>query len=132
LHDIVQRWIWTFTDVASLEAQLDEAKIPIGTLRDIKEFAQTDWATHWKPPAPPDGAGGQITVPGRPWHFTGNAKPNGDTDATETVERGPETNRQPARQGEHNDEVLHELGYNDGEITAFTNRGVLVYARDTT
>jgi len=131
LIEIVQRWIWTFTDVASLDAQLDEAKIPIGALRDISEFAETDWAAQWGATRTvPDRAGGHITVPGRPWHFTGTAKPNGDGDATETVATG-DSDRQPARQGEHNEEVLRELGYNEDEISEFTDRGVLVHTRDT-
>jgi crotonobetainyl-CoA:carnitine CoA-transferase CaiB-like acyl-CoA transferase len=130
LHEIVQRWIWTFTDVASLDAQLDEAKIPIGALRDISEFAETDWATHWGATRTvPDGAGGRITVPGRPWHFSGNTKPNGSTDGAETVDTEPD--RQPARQGEHNEEVLREFGYSDDELSEFTNSGVLVRTRDT-
>jgi crotonobetainyl-CoA:carnitine CoA-transferase CaiB-like acyl-CoA transferase len=131
LIEIVQRWIWTFTDVASLDAQLDEAKIPIGALRDISEFAETDWAAQWGATRTvPDRAGGHIAVPGRPWHFTGTAKPNGDADTTETVAAG-EPDRQPARQGEHNEEVLRELGYNEDEISEFTDRGVLVHTRDT-
>jgi crotonobetainyl-CoA:carnitine CoA-transferase CaiB-like acyl-CoA transferase len=131
LHEIVQRWIWTFDDTASLEAQLDEAKMPIGALRDIAEFAETDWARQWGATRTvPDRAGGRITVPGRPWHFTGTAKPNGGADASETVATG-EPDRQPARQGEHNEEVLRELGYNEDEITEFTHRGVLVHTRAT-
>jgi crotonobetainyl-CoA:carnitine CoA-transferase CaiB-like acyl-CoA transferase len=132
LHEIVQRWIWTFADMASLEAQLDEAKIPTGSLRDISEFATTDWATQWGATRTvPDGAGARITVPGRPWHFTNAAKPNDSTDATETVDTGAEPDRQPARQGEHNEEVLHELGYSDDQIDDFTNRAVLLHTRGT-
>jgi crotonobetainyl-CoA:carnitine CoA-transferase CaiB-like acyl-CoA transferase len=132
LHGIVQRWIWTFNDMASLDAQLDEAKIPTGSLRDISEFAETDWATQWGATRTvPDGAGARITVPGQPWHFTNAAKPNDSTDATETTDTGAEPDRQPARQGEHNEEVLHELGYSDEEISDFTNRGVVVHTRDT-
>jgi crotonobetainyl-CoA:carnitine CoA-transferase CaiB-like acyl-CoA transferase len=132
LHEIVQSWIWTFTDMASLEAQLDEAKIPTGSLRDIAEFVETDWATQWGATRTvPDGAGARITVPGQPWHFTNAAKPNDSTDATETTDTGAEPDRQPARQGEHNEEVLHELGYSDDEIIDFTVRGVLVHAGDT-
>jgi crotonobetainyl-CoA:carnitine CoA-transferase CaiB-like acyl-CoA transferase len=132
LHEIVQSWIWTFTDMASLEAQLDEAKIPTGSLRDIAEFATTEWAAQWGATRTvPDGAGARITVPGQPWHFTNSAKPNDSTDATETTDTGAEPDRQPARQGEHNEEVLHELGYSDDEISDFTNRAVLVHARDT-
>jgi crotonobetainyl-CoA:carnitine CoA-transferase CaiB-like acyl-CoA transferase len=128
----VQRWIWTFNDMASLDAQLDEAKIPTGSLRDISEFAETDWATQWGATRTvPDGAGARITVPGRPWHFTSAAKPNESTDPAETTDNGHETDRQPARQGEHNEEVLRELGYSDDEIIDFTKRGVLVHAGDT-
>jgi crotonobetainyl-CoA:carnitine CoA-transferase CaiB-like acyl-CoA transferase len=130
LIEIVQRWVWTFTDVASLDAQLDEAKIPIGALRDISEFAETDWAAQWGATRTvPDGAGGRITVPGRPWHFTGNTKPIQTIDGTEAVDTGAEPDRRPARQGEHNEEVLRELGFSDDEITEFTNSGVLVHTR---
>jgi crotonobetainyl-CoA:carnitine CoA-transferase CaiB-like acyl-CoA transferase len=132
LREIVQSWIWTFTDMASLEAQLDEAKIPAGSLRDIAEFATTEWAAQWGATRTvPDGAGARITVPGQPWHFTNAAKPNDSTYATETTDTGAEPDRQPARQGEHNEEVLHELGYSDEEISDFTNRGVVVHTRDT-
>jgi crotonobetainyl-CoA:carnitine CoA-transferase CaiB-like acyl-CoA transferase len=129
LHEIVQRWIWTFDDLASLDAQLDEAKIAMGAIRGISELAESDWATQWGATRTvPDGAGGRITVPGRPWHFTGAAKPNEAAGATETV---PEPDRQSARQGEHNEEVLRELGYDDDQITKLTNTGVLVHTRDT-
>ena len=39
--------------------------------------------------------------------------------------------RRPARQGEHNEEVLGELGFSDEAISDFTSRGVLVHACDT-
>jgi crotonobetainyl-CoA:carnitine CoA-transferase CaiB-like acyl-CoA transferase len=129
LREIVQRWIWTFDDLASLDAQLDEAKIAMGAIRGISELAESDWATQWGATRTvPDGAGGRITVPGRPWHFTGAAKPSETAGATETV---PEPDRQSARQGEHNEEVLRELGYDDDQITKLTNTGVLVHTRDT-
>jgi crotonobetainyl-CoA:carnitine CoA-transferase CaiB-like acyl-CoA transferase len=129
LREIVQSWIWTFTDMASMEAQLDEAKIPAGSLRDIAEFATTEWAAQWGATRTvPDGAGARITVPGQPWHFTNAAKPN---ESTDPADNGQEPDRQPARQGEHNEEVLHELGYSDDDISDFTIRGVLVHAGDT-
>jgi crotonobetainyl-CoA:carnitine CoA-transferase CaiB-like acyl-CoA transferase len=53
-----------------------------------------------------------ITVPRRPWHFSD------DEDA--------EPERWPARRGEHNEEVLAELGYDAAEIDALRRRGVLV------
>ena len=36
---IVQEWIWTFADMESLDAQLDEAKIATGLVRSVQEFA---------------------------------------------------------------------------------------------
>jgi crotonobetainyl-CoA:carnitine CoA-transferase CaiB-like acyl-CoA transferase len=132
LHEIVQRWVWTFDDMASLNAQLDEAKIAIGTIRDVTELAETEWATQWEATRTvPDGAGGRITVPGRPWHFITTVKPNGSAAATDTVDTGLGPDRQPARQGEHNEEVLRELGYTDDQITHFTNTGVLLHTRNT-
>ena len=47
LHDIVQKWINTFEDMASLDAQFDEAKIATGQVRDITEFVETEWAQRW-------------------------------------------------------------------------------------
>jgi crotonobetainyl-CoA:carnitine CoA-transferase CaiB-like acyl-CoA transferase len=59
----------------------------------------------------PDRNGGEITVPGRPWHFS-----DGDG----------EPQRSPARRGEHNEEVLSELGYDAAEINSLARRRVLV------
>jgi crotonobetainyl-CoA:carnitine CoA-transferase CaiB-like acyl-CoA transferase len=113
LHALVQQWIWSFEDMASLDAQMDEAKIATGRLRGMKELAATDWAGAW--PATrsvSDRHGGTITMPGRPWHFS--------LDSTAS-EVGP-----PALQGEHNDEVLGELGYHAEEIARLRAEGALV------
>src|ERR1700726_719589 len=112
LRAIVQEWIWTFDDMASLDAQLDEAKIPTGQMRTVGELAGSEWARQWVATRTvPDRNGGEITVPGRPWHFS-------DDDG--------EPERSPARRGEHNDEVLAELGYVPAEIDSLRRRGVLV------
>ena len=98
LHAIVQHWIWTFDDMASLDAQFDEAKIATGTLREVSGFAATDWAQQWVATRTvPDRQGGEITIPAPPWHFS----------------RHPDAlpDQLPALQGEHNAEVLRELGY---------------------
>jgi crotonobetainyl-CoA:carnitine CoA-transferase CaiB-like acyl-CoA transferase len=112
LHAIVQEWIWTFDDMASLDAQFDEAKIPTGRMRTIGGLAESEWAKQWVATRTvPDRNGGDITLPGRPWHFS-------DDDG--------EVERWPARRGEHNDEVLAELGYDSAEIDSLRRRGVLV------
>jgi crotonobetainyl-CoA:carnitine CoA-transferase CaiB-like acyl-CoA transferase len=113
LRAIVQEWIWTFDDMASLDAQFDEAKIATGRIRTVRGLAWTEWAQQWVATRTvPDRNGGGITVPGRPWHFS-------DDD-------GVEPERWPARRGEHNEEVLAELGYEPAEIDTLRRRGVLV------
>jgi len=113
LHAIVQTWINTFEDMASLDAQLDEAKIATGQLRDVREFAASEWATAWGVTRDvSDRAGGSITIPAPPWHFSAH-------DGT----LAPQV---PALQGEHNAELLKELGYADEEIEALAQDAALV------
>jgi crotonobetainyl-CoA:carnitine CoA-transferase CaiB-like acyl-CoA transferase len=119
LHAIIQTWIRTFADMASLDAHLDEAKIATGQVRTIQEFAASDWVQQW--PATrqvPDRSGGVLTIPGAPWHFSAaKAEANG----------GPDSARQiPARQGEHNTEILLDLGFSIEEINALEHAGALV------
>ena len=87
----------------SLDAQLDEAKIATGLVRSVQEFADSDWARQWKAVrAVSDRSGGEIKIPGRPWHFA-------DRVVADEVQV-------PARQGEHNAEVLVELGFSPAAI----------------
>ena len=113
LHRIVQDWIGTFSDMASLDAQLDEAKIATGQVRTVREFAASDWARDWQAVRTvSDGNGGDIRVPGRPWHFNGEVVADDGQFA--------------ARQGEHNDQLLAELGYGPDEIAHLHDSGALV------
>ena len=59
-----------------------------------------------------DRSGGEIKIPGRPWHFA-------DQPAADEGQLA-------ARQGEHNAEVLRELGFSAAEIAAFEASGALV------
>jgi crotonobetainyl-CoA:carnitine CoA-transferase CaiB-like acyl-CoA transferase len=114
LHQIVQEWIWTFADMESLDAQLDEAKIATGQVRHIKEIAASEWASQWGAVRTvSDRSGGQITIPGRPWHFSQDPPADGEQQFV-------------AKQGEHNREVLSELGYTAAEILDLTQRGAMV------
>jgi crotonobetainyl-CoA:carnitine CoA-transferase CaiB-like acyl-CoA transferase len=113
LQCIVQEWIWTFGDMASLDAQLDEAKIATGRVRSIKEFADSHWAREWKAVRTvSDRSGGEIKIPGRPWHFA-------DQPAADEGQLA-------ARQGEHNAEVLKELGFSAPEIGTLEASGALI------
>lgn len=113
LHQIVQDWIDTFADMGSLDAQMDEAKIATGQLRTLREFADSDWAQDWQAVRTvSDRHGGEIRIPGRPWHFD---------------EQVPSPEDQfVAHQGEHNAELLAELGYNADAIAALRAAGALV------
>ena len=116
LHQIVQTWIFTFEDMASLDAQLDEAKIATGQLRDLREFAGSDFVREWGATRRvPDRNGGEMTIPGAPWHF-GATKDAGSPAAAQV----------PARQGEHNDEILAELGFDAETVRGLVAGGALV------
>ena len=112
LHRIVQEWIWTFGDMESLDAQLDEAKIATGQVRSTKDFADSHWARDWHAvrPCPTDRRRDQDPGPSVALRGPGRA----------------DEGQLAARQGEHNAEVLKELGFSASEIGAFEASGALV------
>lgn len=112
LHQIIQSWIMTFPDMATLDAQFDEAKIAIGEIRSLKELAASEWSDYWGAVQHvPDRSGGEYRLPGRPWHFS-------DEQLTPIGA--------PAFQGEHNLEVFAELGLGEHELKRLSEAGVLV------
>ena len=115
LHTIVQNWIYSFDSMESVDAQFDEAKIATGRLREITEFNDTDWAQQWVTTREvSDRHGGTVTIPAPPWHFSGH-----DGTLAEQI---------AAHQGEHNEEILKEIGCTDSEIQALKESGALVTA----
>jgi crotonobetainyl-CoA:carnitine CoA-transferase CaiB-like acyl-CoA transferase len=112
LKQVVQAWIWSFPDMASLDAQLDEAKIAIGEIRSLEEIAESEWADYWAATHEvSDRNGGVFRLPGRPWKFSdADLAPPGD----------------PALQGEHNAEVCAELGFSSSAIRDLESSGALV------
>jgi crotonobetainyl-CoA:carnitine CoA-transferase CaiB-like acyl-CoA transferase len=115
LHQIIQSWILTFPDMATLDAQFDEAKIAMGEIRSIKELAASEWSGYWGAiQRVPDRSGGEYRLPGRPWHFSGE----------ELTPIGT-----PAFQGEHNFAVFSELGVSEAELKRLSEAGVLVSHR---
>src|ERR1700754_2668827 len=113
LHTTVQNWIWTFESMDTLDAQFDEAQVATGRLRDINDFNETQWAKDWVTPREVDDRnGGTITIPAAPWHFSGN--------------NGALAPQAPAHQGEHNADILKELGYTHDQIRALRNSSALI------
>ena len=112
LKGVVQSWIYSFPDMASLDAQLDEAKIAIGEIRPLEEVAVSEWADYWTATHEvSDRNGGSFRLPGRPWRFSdADLAPPGD----------------PALQGEHNAEVCSELGLGQSAVQELEESGVLV------
>ncbi|OBG19257.1 CaiB/BaiF CoA-transferase family protein [Mycobacterium sp. 852002-51057_SCH5723018] len=113
LHGIIQDWIYTFDSMESLDAQFDEAKVATGQLRDVAEFNDTDWAKSWVTTREvSDRNGGVITIPAPPWHFSGHD--------------GTLSDQIPALRGEHNEEILKELGCTNSQIQDLKDSGALV------
>jgi len=115
LHQIIQSWIMTFPDMATLDAQFDEAKIAMGEIRSIKELTASEWSEYWGAVQyVPDRSGGQYRLPGRPWRFS----------AEELTPIGT-----PAFQGEHNVAVFSELGVSEPDLRRLSDTGALVTHR---
>lgn len=115
LHRLIQDWVYSFTDVAALEAQLDESKIAMGRVRTLEEAVTSEWREHWGDvQTVPDRQGGEYLLPVRPWKFSGG----------ELAPLGA-----PALQGEHNAEVMREVGLSEREIEDLHASRVLVEAR---
>lgn len=111
LQAIIQQWINTFSSFAELNSQLDEAKLAVGVVRSVEAFAETDWASEWGAiDEVSDRQGGVIRIPGRPWHFSSSRL---------------EHPGEPAYQGEHNLEILAELGYGEADIDRLVTTGAL-------
>ena len=112
LHQIIQAWMRTFPDMATLDAQLDEAKIAMGQIRSLKDLASSEWSDYWGAVQQvPDRSGCEYRLPGRPWRFSADDLPPAGT---------------PAFQGEHNVEVFRELGVTEAELKRLADSGVLV------
>lgn len=115
LHAIVQQWVLTFPDLAAVDAQLDEAKIAVGEIRDMAALAETPWAEHWGAVrVTSDRRGGDLRLPGVPWRFSRSELP---------------PLQPPAFRGEHGAAILAEQGRSADEILEFARSGALLAQR---
>jgi crotonobetainyl-CoA:carnitine CoA-transferase CaiB-like acyl-CoA transferase len=111
LFEIVSEWAASFDTATDLEAALSGVRLPVGVLRSVAELAATEWAEDRGAITDvADRSGGTIRLPSAPWRFT-------DADAG--------VRRDPAWRGEHNHEVLREVGFSDDDIARLEADGVL-------
>jgi CoA:oxalate CoA-transferase len=111
LHEIVEAWVLGFERAEEVEAALHEVRLPVGVVRSLSELADTEWAAaRGAITDVSDRSGGTIRLPSAPWRFS-------DADAG--------IRRDPAWRGEHNREVLAELGLSDDDIDQLEAGGVM-------
>jgi len=112
LHAEIRNWVLTFRTVEELEAQVSEAGLAVGTIRTVKEIAESEWAEERGAIREvEDRAGGTARVPAPPWIFSKSKLPDAGL---------------PPFQGEHNDEVLRDLGLDQATIDALHDTGVAI------
>lgn len=111
----IRAWIGTFDNLEQLQAQVSEAGLAVGTIRSVRDFAETDWVKEWKAVVDVDDrAGGTVRMPGAPWIFSRSNLPAVGV---------------PAYQGEHNEEVLAARGIAPERIEDLKQRQVLLSRR---
>ncbi|HIF65662.1 MAG TPA: CoA transferase [Acidimicrobiia bacterium] len=112
LLDEIRAWVLTFRTIEELEAQVSEAGLAVGTIRTVSEIAESDWSIERGAIREVDDrSGGTARVPAPPWIFGQCELPDAGL---------------PPFQGEHNSEVLSELGLTDEEIARLQDAGILV------
>lgn len=108
----VQGWMSSFRSFEELETQVSAGGgLAIGTIRTSGEALDTDWAAATEPTYQLDIEGTPIRLPKGPWRFDGT-----DTGALAVA----------ATQGQHNEEILGELGYGTARIQELEASRVLI------
>ena len=112
LHEAVEAWSSTVSDLDAVEAAFGEHGLAVGVLRTVREVGGTEWArARGAVVDVPDRGDGSVRVTNSPWHFS----------RADSGVRG-----QPAYRGEDNRAVLAEvLGLGDAELDALEADGVL-------
>ncbi len=112
LLDEIRAWVLTFRTIEDLEAQVSEAGLAVGTIRTVSEIAESEWSIERGAIREVDDrSGGTARVPAPPWIFGQCELPDAGL---------------PPFQGEHNSEVLSEIGLTNEEIARLQDAGILV------
>ena len=112
LLDEIRAWVLTFRTIEELEAQVSEAGLAVGTIRTVSEIAESEWATERGAIREVDDrSGGTARVPAPPWIFGQCELPDAGL---------------PPFQGEHNSELLSEIGLTNQEIVKLQEADIVV------
>jgi crotonobetainyl-CoA:carnitine CoA-transferase CaiB-like acyl-CoA transferase len=112
LHAEIRAWVLTFRSIEDLEAQVSSAGLAVGTIRTVTEIAASEWAAERGAIREvEDRSGGRARVPAPPWNFSRSKLPESGL---------------PPFQGEHNADVLTELGLDRGTIDDLHKRGIAI------
>ncbi len=115
LHAEIRSWVLTFRTMEELEAQVSSVGLAVGTVRTVSEIAESEWAIERGAIREVDDrSGGVARMPAPPWIFGAGALP------------GPGL---PPFQGEHNAEVLAELGLDPAEAERLRADGTMIERR---
>ena len=112
---VMQRWAQEYPNVTAFEAALDEARVPLGTVKAVADIPKEDWARERQVFTEIDVNGERRIIPRSPVRFN-----------NELSGPGSETGDGAALRGAHNKETLQSvLGLSDGEIQDLENDGAL-------
>ncbi|MEM9562520.1 MAG: CaiB/BaiF CoA-transferase family protein [Actinomycetota bacterium] len=112
LHAEVRAWVLTFRSIEELEAQVSSVGLAVGTVRTVSEIAESDWAVaRGAIREVDDRSGGVARMPAPPWIFGAGPLPEPGL---------------PPFQGEHNEEVLAELGLDPSTIESLASGAVTI------
>ena len=112
LLDEIRAWVLTFRTIEELEAQVSEAGLAVGTIRTVSEIAESEWAAERGAIREVDDrSGGTARMPAPPWIFGQCELPDAGL---------------PPFQGEHNSELLSEIGLTDEEIVKLQEADIVV------
>jgi crotonobetainyl-CoA:carnitine CoA-transferase CaiB-like acyl-CoA transferase len=111
LLEILGEWVRRFDDLEALDAQLAEAGLVLGVVRSVEGAGRTAWIeARGAAVEVSDRGEGRLRVPNTPWRFS-----DAESGAHGTA----------AYRGEHNREVLGELGLPAAELDRLEREGVL-------
>ncbi len=115
LHAEIRAWVLTFRSIEELEAQVSTVGLAVGVVRSVSEIAESAWAEdRGAIREVDDRSGGVARVPAPPWIFGAGPLPDGGL---------------PPFQGEHNADVLAELGLDRSDIDALASKSVVIQSR---